>query len=123
MKTVILSATIFLLIVAPSAKSQTVPTCPVIDDYIPVGRPFAVDPEPGYITGETSGSRVNVRTGPGAEYDAPAYGLVGDAVQVTGQAFSTECETWIRVRFPNSGHTGWLHSNYIELYYGRGWWD
>jgi hypothetical protein len=117
-------STICLSTIAP-AYSQTVSTCPVysIDAYIPVEQNQPVELEPAYITGSQQGSRVNVRTGPGARFDANTYGLVGDAVQVIGQAFSTDCETWFRVRFPISGHIGWIHGNFIELHYGRGWWD
>ena len=106
MKALLLSATILLSLLTSSAHGQTVQTCQVLDDYIPVGRRFEVDPEPAYITGDTAGSRVNVRTGPGSEHEAPAYGLVGDSVQVIGQAFSSNCETWIQVRFPISRHVG-----------------
>lgn len=122
MKVLFLSATILLSLFASSAYGQTVQTCKVIDDHIPVGQRFEIDLEPGYITGDTVGSQVNVRTGPGSEYEASAYGLVGDSVQIIGQAFSTNCETWIQVRFPISRHVGWIHSNFIGLYYSRGWW-
>jgi len=117
-------STVCLSTMAP-AYSQTVLTCPVysMDTHIPVEQNQPVEPEPAYITGNQQGSRVNVRTGPGTRFDANGYGLVGDAVQVTGQAFSNNCETWFRVRFPMSGHTGWIHGNFIELHYARGWWD
>jgi hypothetical protein len=87
-------------------------TCQVIDYYIPIGQTFPVDNDPAYIDGDTPGSRVNVRTEPGSEFEADAYGLVGDAVQVIGQAFSTNCETWVKVRFPISGHVGWIRSDF-----------
>lgn len=112
-----------LLAISLPAKGQPVLTCETIDNYIPVEKTFSVDYEPGYITGDEPGSRVNVRTGPGANYEATAYGLVGDAVQVVGQAFSRDCNTWVQVRFPISGHIGWIHSDFISLHYGRGWWD
>ena len=92
MKTILLTTAILLILAYPT-HSQTVMTCEVAGDYIPVGRTFPVDNEPAYIDGSTPGSRVNVRTGPGSGYEADAYGLVGDAVQVIGQAFSTNCET------------------------------
>ncbi|WP_396798601.1 SH3 domain-containing protein [Microcoleus sp. FACHB-1515] len=66
---------------------------------------------------------MNVRTGPGTEYAATAYGLVGDRIQVIGQAFSRNCETWIQVRFPVSGHIGWVRADFIDLRYARGWWN
>jgi hypothetical protein len=123
MKAFLLGAsTVIALAFARPAHGQTVLTCEVIGDYIPVGETFSVDYEPAYIDGSTPGSRVNVRTGPGSEFEADAYGLVGDAVQVIGQAFSTNCETWIQVKFPISGHIGWIRSDFIRLHYGRGWW-
>jgi hypothetical protein len=121
-KRALLSTSAIFLALGLPAHSQPVLTCQVIDEYIPLGVRFSVDYEPGYIHGSTSGSRVNVRTGPGSEFEATAYGLVGDGVQVIGQAFSTTCETWIQVRFPISGHIGWVHSDFIRLRYGRGWW-
>ncbi len=108
-------------------KAQTVETCFIgsIDEYIPVGEPFLyAEPEPDhYIDGEEPGSRVNVRTGPGTEYEASAYGLVGDDVALIGQALSAECETWAKVRFVESGFEGWVHEQFIGSPYGRGWWD
>ncbi|MBE9137357.1 hypothetical protein IQ254_09070 [Nodosilinea sp. LEGE 07088] len=56
-------------------------------------------------------------------YDASAYGLVGDAIQVVGQAFSNRCDTWARVEFPDSGHIGWVHSESVLIDYSRDWWD
>lgn len=123
MKTILVSTTLLLSLLATSVRAQTVATCRVLDDYIPVGQRFPTGSEPGWIKGNTPGSQVNVRTGPGSEFEADAYGLVGDSIQVTGQAFSAQCETWFQVRFPISGHIGWIHGDFIELYYGRGWWD
>jgi SH3-like domain-containing protein len=111
-----------LAAIPTTAVAQTTETCRVIDDYIPVGVEYRIEPEPAFIKGDSPGSRVNVRVGPGSEFTADAYGLVGDYVQVIGQAFSSECETWIKVRFPNSGHEGWIRSDFIGLHYGRGWW-
>ncbi|MBE7383393.1 MAG: SH3 domain-containing protein [Leptolyngbya sp. SIO1E4] len=112
------------LIVTIPAQAQTIEVCPVVDDYVPAGEAFLYpEPEPGYIDGEEPGSRVNVRTGPGTEYEASAYGLVGDSINVIGQAFSSECETWIKVRFLESEFEGWIHAQFIKLPYARGWWD
>lgn len=97
--------------------------CAVIDGYVQIGVESPAFDDPAKISGNQVGSRVNLRTGPGIEYDADAYGLVGDSVTVIGQAFSTECETWVKVRFSESGYEGWMHSRFIELEYGRGWWD
>lgn len=97
--------------------------CAVIDGYVQIGVESPAFDDPAEISGNQIGSRVNMRTGPGTEYDVDAYGLVGDSVTVIGQAFSTECETWAKVKFPESGYEGWMHSRFIELEYGRGWWD
>ncbi|MGD1942329.1 MAG: SH3 domain-containing protein [Leptolyngbyaceae cyanobacterium] len=125
MKTLLIAtATLFSL--AVPAHSQTVLTCPVYayETYIPVEEVYSYDdPEPAFIDGETEGSRVNVRTGPGLDYEATAYGLVGEDVEIIGQAFSRECETWIQVQFPSSEHVGWVHNDFIGLDYARGWWD
>lgn len=123
----LISVSIFMLTslsIVTSAEAQTIATCPIPEDYIPVGEEFLYpEPEPGYIDGDEPGSRVNVRKGPGTEYEASAYGLVGDSVDVIGQAFSSECETWIKVRFLASEFEGWIHSQFIKLPYARGWWD
>jgi len=119
---ILLLSTALALAMAQPAYSQPVMTCQVIDEYIPVGQTLPIDNDPAYLDGSTPGSRVNVRTGPGTEYEAIAYGLVGDAVQVIGQAFSTNCDTWVRVRFPISGQIGWIRSDFIRLHYQRGWW-
>lgn len=117
-------ATVTGLILAIPAKAEPIEACEVIDAYIPVGEEFLYpEPEPAYIDGEELGSRVNVRTGPGGEYDANAYGLVGEYIEIIGQAFSSECDTWIKVRFPVSEFEGWIHAEFIGLNYGRGWWD
>lgn len=107
-----------------SANAQTAPACPVVDGSVPAGVEYLYpESEPGHIDGEEPGSRVNVRVGPGLDYTASAYGLVGDYVDVIGQAFSTECETWLKVRFPISGQEGWIHGQFVSLAYARGLWD
>lgn len=113
MRKLLFSVAVLLSLTIP-VHSQTVSTCQVIDDFIPAGERYSTEPEPGYISGEIPGSKVNIRTGPGSEYEAETYGLVGDAIEVVGQAFSTECETWIQVRFPVSGHIGWIHSTFLS---------
>jgi len=125
LKKALILTTSFISLASP-AYGEAVMSCYVAGDdtYIPVEQNYPLDdPEPAHIDGETPGSEVNVRSGPGIDYEVTAYGLVGDAVQVIGQAFSTDCETWIQVRFPVSEHIGWIHANYIQLHYGRGWWD
>ncbi|MEM9502635.1 MAG: SH3 domain-containing protein [Cyanobacteria bacterium P01_E01_bin.43] len=122
-KILIATATLFSL--AAPAHSQPVLTCPVYadDTYIPVEEVFSYDePESAFIDGETIGSRVNVRTGPGLDYEVTTYGLVGEDVEIIGQAFSRECETWIQVRFPGSEPVGWVHKDFIGPKRGTSWW-
>jgi hypothetical protein len=124
MKTVILTITIALSLNYPAYSQGAVMSCEMqpFDEYIPVGKTFPVNPEPAHIDGSNPGSRVNVRTGPGMEYEISTYGLVENSVEVIGQAFSTTCETWVQVRLPRSENIGWIRSDFIRLYYQRGWW-
>ena len=106
------------------AASQPPNTCWVSDEiYVPIGVESPGFSDPAFITGETPGSRVNLRVGAGTEFDTSGYGLVGDYVEVIGQAFDNNCDTWAKVFFPTSEHEAWIHSRYIEMTYGRGWWD
>ena len=111
--------------VVPPASAQTVETCEIIDSYIPIEKEFLwPDSEAGYINGDEAGSQVNVRTGPGIRYEASTYGLVGNYIEVIGQALDSECHTWLKVKFPISDIEGWIHSNFIALHSGpRGLWD
>ena len=119
----LLLSTIALLLAGLPAYGQPVTTCETLNGPIQVGETFTSGPEPATIVGETARSRVNVRTGPGTEYKANAYSLVGDEIQVIGRAFSDRCDTWVLVQFPGSGHVGWIHSNFILIDYSRDWWD
>ena len=106
------------------ASTQPSNTCWVSDEiYVPIGVEYDVPSEPAFITGETSGNRVNLRVSAGTEFDTSGYGLVGDAISIIGQAFDTNCDTWAKVHFPISEHEAWIHSRYVEMVYGRGWWD
>ncbi|MEL6385513.1 MAG: hypothetical protein AAFQ89_24245 [Cyanobacteria bacterium J06626_18] len=80
--------------------------------------------EPSYIVGEVAGSRVNVRPGPGTEYESNgSYGLVGDYVTALKWGYDQNCEEWYLVRFPRSGYQGWIKGTYINFVYGRGLFD
>lgn len=80
--------------------------------------------EPSYITGDVMGSRVNVRPGPGTEYESDgSYGLVGDYVNALGWGYDQNCEAWFLVQFPQSKYEGWVKGDYIEFVYGRGLFD
>lgn len=77
---------------------------------------------PATITGETPGSRVNVRSTPGGAHDG-AYGLVGEPVEILGFGYGPNCALWWKTRFLDSGYVGWIHDDYIQTEYGRGLWD
>lgn len=77
------------------------------------------------LTGETPGSQINLRSGPGTDYQQKGYGLVGDRVRILrspggnsqdlligedSQGFS-----WYAVGFPESGATGWVRKDFISL--------
>lgn len=80
--------------------------------------------EPSHITGDVMGSRVNVRPGPGTEYESDgSYGLVGEYVTALKWGYDQNCEEWYLVRFPRSNYEGWIKGNYIEFVYGRGLFD
>ncbi len=76
---------------------------------------------PATIIGEADGSRVNVRRTPGGYHDG-TYGLVGETVDVLGFGYGTNCDFWLKTRFPDSGYVGWIHSDYIQTHDGRGLW-
>lgn len=104
------------------AIAQSVAACEVVGEYYPVGEEYVNEPEPAYIYGSEVGSSVNVRSGPGLDFEVVATSEVGYYASAVGQAFDPNCETWIQVRFPISKIEGWVHSRYVMLVYGRGWW-
>jgi hypothetical protein len=128
-----LSCVLFALTIASlpnlnrAALAQAQSTCfmAATDEYIEVGKRYPVGqtPEPAYITGNEVGSRVNIRTGPGLQYNTNGHGLVGEDITALDMALDTDCAVWIRVRFPSSGHEAWIHQNYFSFYYGRGFFD
>ena len=56
------------------------------------------------LHGQEQGSKVNVRPQPSINAYDGSYGLVGESVKVLGSN-----DDWYWVRFPQSGHEGWLH--------------
>lgn len=75
---------------------------------------------PGLITGNTAGSRVNIRTEPSIYSSAPSYGLVGDSVEILSSSPSWEQDgyTWYEVRLPRSGAVGWIRGDHIQAFGG-----
>lgn len=78
----------------------------------------------GTLTGETPGSRINLRSGPGTNYQQEGYGLVGDRVHIlrnnggTAQdlaiAEDSQGSSWYKVGFPESGARGWIRRDFIS---------
>ncbi|MGG6295601.1 SH3 domain-containing protein [Leptolyngbya sp. AN02str] len=89
-----------------SGASNSAPTSPV-----------ANNPNDGTLTARSSNARINVRSQPTINSSAPHYGLVGDRVQILRCVQDTDTRgsdlNWCNVRFPNSGATGWIRSDFI----------
>ncbi len=76
------------------------------------------------LIGKTSGSRINLRSGPSRNYQEQGYGVVGDSVHILKKlggtpqdlaaAKDTQGSTWYRVGFPKSGARGWVHQDFIR---------
>lgn len=73
------------------------------------------------LTAKDPFAQINVRTGPGTQYPSPHYGVVGDTViilrgKVDGFAIATDSYgyRWVKVRFPNSGATGWIRRDLVS---------
>lgn len=123
MKKFLAIGVISLFLFEGSAIAEPVSTCEVIGDYVPIETEFPDrEPDPARIDGNQPRSRVNVRTGPGQRFEAVSFVQVGDYVEVVGQAFSSNCDTWAKVRIPVTRQTGWVRSDFIEFTYARGWW-
>ncbi|MDB9525731.1 SH3 domain-containing protein [Oscillatoria sp. CS-180] len=103
--------------------TQPVEACATAGGLIPVEAEYVSEAEPAYVHGNELGSPVNVRSGPGLAFDVIDTSSVGYYVEVVGQAFSRDCETWVQVRFPLSRMEGWIHSHHIMLSQSRDWWD
>lgn len=68
-------------------------------------------------------SQINVRSGPGTEYSAPHYGLVGDRVtilrgNVDGFAIATDRRgnRWVKVEFVRSKARGWVRRDFVSSF-------
>ncbi|MEW5861183.1 MAG: SH3 domain-containing protein [Cyanobacteriota bacterium] len=78
----------------------------------------------GTLIGKTPGSRINLRSGPGTNYQQEGYGLVGDRVHIlrypggTAQDLligeDSQGSSWYSVGFPESGATGWVREDFIS---------
>ncbi len=61
---------------------------------------------------EATGSAVNIRSGPGMEYDAFSRALQGETLESTGNVSSDGA--WIEVICPENGEHGWSSADYLK---------
>ena len=61
---------------------------------------------------EATGSAVNIRSGPGMEYDAFSRAMQGEMLSATGQISSDGA--WIEVICPENGELGWASADYMR---------
>lgn len=73
------------------------------------------------LTAKVPNSQINVRSGPGLQYSAPHYGLVGDKVvilrgNVDGFAIQRDRQgwQWVQVEFLKSKARGWIRRDLIS---------
>jgi hypothetical protein len=77
------------------------------------------------LTGETPGSRINLRSGPSINYQQEGYGLVGDLVVILRESGGTHFDlaaakdrlgsSWYRVGFSESGARGWVREDFVTI--------
>lgn len=72
------------------------------------------------IIGDERGSRVNMRSGPGTEFDSPGFILVGQAVRMLNDAngnriirTDNQRMQWFLVEYVPSGTRGWVREDFI----------
>jgi len=68
-----------------------------------------------YLRAADPNSRINLRDAPSSSARQVGYGLVGDRVFILEQTPGSDGYFWYRVRFPNSGATGWIRGDFISL--------
>ena len=80
----------------------------------------------GTIVTQDAGSNVNVRSGPGLDYEVIGQLHDGDRVVMTGYAMAADCEyTWYRLMVATGDSTYpvayvWVRHDFFEADYGRG---
>ncbi|MCT7987163.1 SH3 domain-containing protein [Laspinema olomoucense] len=86
------------------------PASPDLPSYL------AQSAEMGLLT-TTQGSQINIRSGPGIEYSALHYGVVGDRVEILDSQRENSSDiysrSWHRVRFVESGAVGWVRGDFL----------
>jgi len=73
------------------------------------------------VMGQERGSRVNMRSGPGIDFDNPAYVLVGQVVNelidATGRSIrrqDNQRNTWQFVEYSPSRTRGWIRTDFLR---------
>lgn len=75
--------------------------------------PFVTSAEETY-NGYVNGTSVNMRKGPGKEYDRVCTTYNGQLLNVTGESTSSAGEKWYAVTL-STGQSGFIHSDYVGL--------
>ncbi|MCT7981703.1 hypothetical protein NG796_00190 [Laspinema sp. A4] len=73
-------------------------------------------PEMGLLT-TNPGTQINIRSGPGIEYSALHYGVVGDRVELLDSQAENYSDIykyrWHQIRFVESGAVGWVRGDFL----------
>lgn len=81
------------------------------------GGPVADTPRFATLRAADPNAQINVRSEPTVRSTTPHYGVVGDRVQILQCVQDTDTRgsdlNWCNVRFPTSGATGWIRSDFI----------
>jgi hypothetical protein len=76
------------------------------------------------LTSKQSGSRINIRQGPGSNYAIQHYGISGDKIDILNDggnpnkfksARDREGDTWYQIGFPKSRAYGWIRADFLNL--------
>ena len=62
--------------------------------------------EPGYK---------NIRSGPGTTYNIIGSADIGDSIKILGSSYDSDNYQWYKVYHPNSGTTGWIAAQLINV--------
>lgn len=77
-----------------------------------------------YLTARDQGAQINVRQGPGTNYEAQHYGLRNDWVDILNRngnpnewmyAGDDRGYTWYQIGFPTSRAYGWVREDFVQL--------
>lgn len=97
----------------PLALDET--GAPVVDIPTPTPGPPTITPLPSPtlegVWAEVTATALNVRSGPGFDYERIAQVSEGDLLRVVG---TIPDYTWISVQLPNGG-VGWVNTQYVQI--------